>query len=314
MLDWTDRHCRFFMRLLSKRALLYTEMITTGALIHGDQSRFLQHNPQEHPVALQLGGSDPKELAICTKLAIEHGYDEVNLNVGCPSDRVQNNKIGACLMAMPNKVAHAISAMKDVAGSTPITVKHRIGIDGYESYAHLVDFVGKIAEAGCNVFIVHARIAILAGLSPKQNRDIPPLRYDIVEQLTHDFPHLQFILNGGIKDLAECRQHLTTFDGVMLGRAAYHDSYLLAEVDQQLFGDTTPIITRLEVLQNMRDYILEHVESGGKVTHITKHMLGLVHQCKGARLFRQLLSSDIHQAKNPLDVYDQAVDLLDQYE
>ncbi|OSR78048.1 tRNA-dihydrouridine(20/20a) synthase [Pseudomonas syringae pv. actinidiae] len=235
MMDWTDHHCRYFMRLLSSQALLYTEMVTTGALLHGDRERFLRHDETEHPLALQLGGSTAADLAACARLAEEAGYDEVNLNVGCPSDRVQNNMIGACLMAHPQLVADCVKAMRDAVG-IPVTVKHRIGINGRDSYAELCDFVGTVHEAGCQSFTVHARIAILEGLSPKENRDIPPLRYDVVAQLKTDFPELEIVLNGGIKTLEQCSEHLQTFDGVMLGREAYHNPYLLAQVDQQLFG------------------------------------------------------------------------------
>lgn len=216
MMDWTDRHCRFFLRLLSKQTLLYTEMVTTGALLHNDADRFLRHDVSEHPLALQLGGSVPADLAACARLAEQAGYDEVNLNVGCPSDRVQNNMIGACLMAHPALVADCVKAMRD-AVATPVTVKHRIGINGRDSYAELCDFVGQVREAGCRSFTVHARIAILEGLSPKENREIPPLRYDVAAQLKADFPDLEIVLNGGIKTLGECQAHLQTFDGVMLG-------------------------------------------------------------------------------------------------
>jgi len=231
MMDWTDRHCRFFLRLLSKHALLYTEMVTTGAILHGDHDRFLRHNETEHPLALQLGGSVPADLAACARMAEAAGYDEVNLNVGCPSDRVQNNMIGAILMAHPALVADCVKAMRD-AVSISVTVKHRIGINGRDSYAELCDFVGTVKDAGCTSFTVHARIAILEGLSPKENRDIPPLRYDVAAQLKQDFPELEINLNGGIKTLEQCQEHLQTFDGVMLGREAYHNPYLLAEVDQ----------------------------------------------------------------------------------
>jgi len=224
MMDWTDRHCRYFLRQLSQHALLYTEMVTTGALLHGDAQRFLRYDETEHPLALQLGGSVPAELAKCAKLAEAAGYDEVNLNVGCPSDRVQNNMIGACLMGHPSLVADCVKAMRD-AVDIEVTVKHRIGINGRDSYAELCDFVGQVRDAGCRSFTVHARIAILEGLSPKQNREVPPLRYDIAAQLKKDFPDLEIILNGGIKTLDECRAHLQTFDGVMLGREAYHNPY-----------------------------------------------------------------------------------------
>ncbi len=218
MMDWTDRHCRYFLRLLSKHTLLYTEMVTTGAILHGDRERFLRYNASEHPLALQLGGSVPADLAACARLAEDAGYDEVNLNVGCPSDRVQNNMIGACLMGHPQLVADCVKAMRD-AVSIPVTVKHRIGINGRDSYEALCDFVGQVREAGCGSFTVHARIAILEGLSPKENREIPPLRYDVAARLKQDFPELEIVLNGGIKTLEQCQEHLQTFDGVMLGRA-----------------------------------------------------------------------------------------------
>lgn len=251
MMDWTDHHCRYFLRLLSKHALLYTEMVTTGALLNGDHERFLRHDQSEHPLALQLGGSVPADLAACARLAQASGYDEVNLNVGCPSDRVQNNLIGAVLMAHPALVADCVRAMLD-AVSIPVTVKHRIGINGRDSYAQLCDFVGQVHEAGCTSFTVHARIAILEGLSPKENRDIPPLRYDIVAQLKADFPDLEIILNGGIKTLEQCDEHLQIFDGVMLGREAYHNPYILADVDQRLFGSTAPVISRAAALSALR--------------------------------------------------------------
>jgi len=309
MMDWTDRHCRYFLRLLSQHTLLYTEMVTTGALLHNDADRFLRHDVSEHPLALQLGGSNPADLAACAKLAQAAGYDEVNLNVGCPSDRVQNNMIGACLMAHPALVADCVKAMRD-AVSTPITVKHRIGINGRDSYAELCDFVGQVRDAGCQSFTVHARIAILEGLSPKENRDIPPLRYDVAAQLKTDFPDLEIILNGGIKTLDECRSHLQTFDGVMLGREAYHNPYLLTEVDQQLFGSTAPVVTRSEAMARLRPYIVAHIESGGAMHHITRHILGLGQGFPGARRFRQLLSADIHKTDQPLAVLDQAAELL----
>ncbi|MGE7097158.1 tRNA dihydrouridine(20/20a) synthase DusA [Pseudomonas fulva] len=309
MMDWTDRHCRFFLRLLSRHTLLYTEMVTTGALLHNDAQRFLRHDASEHPLALQLGGSVPADLAACARLAEADGYDEVNLNVGCPSDRVQNNMIGACLMAHPALVADCVKAMRD-AVSTPVTVKHRIGINGRDGYAELCDFVGQVREAGCRSFTVHARIAILEGLSPKENREVPPLRYDVAAQLKADFPDLEIVLNGGIKTLADCHTHLQTFDGVMLGREAYHNPYLLAEVDQQLLGSTAPVVTRTEVLAQLRPYIVAHMQAGGAMHHVTRHILGLAQGFKGARRFRQLLSADIHKAAEPLAVFDQAVELL----
>lgn len=308
MLDWTDRHFRYFFRGLSKQSLLYTEMITTGALLHGDAPRYLAYHELEHPLALQLGGSNPDELAACAKKAEAWGYDEVNLNVGCPSDRVQNNMIGACLMAHPTLVADCFKAMQD-AVSIPVTIKHRIGIDGRESYDELLDFVGQSVQAGCKRFIVHARIAILKGLSPKQNRDIPPLKYDVAAQLTKDFLDCTFILNGGINTLLDCEHHLQTFDGVMVGRAAYHYTYEWATVDQRLFGSDTPIISREQAFLNILPYIEQHVKEGGTVQHISRHLLGLAQGFSGSRRIRQLLSVDIH--KQPArEVFDQVLTYL----
>lgn len=309
MMDWTDRHCRYFLRQLSRHALLYTEMVTTGAVLHGDTARFLRHSEAEYPLALQLGGSVPAELAACAKLAEAAGYNEVNLNVGCPSDRVQNNMIGACLMGHPALVADCVRAMQD-AVSIPVTVKHRIGIDGRDSYAELCDFVGQVREAGCSSFTVHARIAILSGLSPKENREVPPLRYEVAARIKQDFPDLEIILNGGIKTLEASEEHLRTFDGVMLGREAYHNPYLLAQVDTRLFGAHTPVLSRFEAMQTMRDYIARHLADGGSLHHVTRHMLGLAQGFKGARRFRQLLSVDIHRTDNPLALFDQAAELL----
>lgn len=310
MMDWTDRHCRYFLRQLSRHALLYTEMVTTGALINGDAGRFLRHDEVEYPLALQLGGSVPAELAACAKMAEAANYDEVNLNVGCPSDRVQNNLIGACLMAHPALVADCVKAMRDAVG-IDVTVKHRIGINGRDSYSELCDFVGQVREAGCRSFTVHARIAILEGLSPKQNREVPPLRYEVAARLKADFPDLEIILNGGIKTLDECEAHLERFDGVMLGREAYHNPYLLAQVDNRLFNSQEPVISRSDALRRMQPYIQRHLEAGGSMHHITRHVLGLGQGFPGARRFRQLLSVDIHKTKEPLALLDQATRLLE---
>jgi len=310
MMDWTDRHFRYFARQLSQRTLLYTEMVTTGALLHGDASRFLRHDESEHPLALQLGGSVPGDLAACARLAEAAGYDEVNLNVGCPSDRVQNNMIGACLMAHPQLVADCVKAMRDAVG-IEVTVKHRIGINGRDSYAELCDFVGQVSEAGCRSFTVHARIAILEGLSPKENREIPPLRYEVAAQLKQDFPELEIVLNGGIKTLEQCKAHLRVFDGVMLGREAYQNPYLLANVDQALFGSSAARVSRAEALRAMRPYIERHLAEGGAMHHITRHVLGLGQGFPGARRFRQLLSVDVHKTPDPLALLDQAIDLLE---
>ncbi|HCW94985.1 MAG TPA: tRNA dihydrouridine(20/20a) synthase DusA [Pseudomonas sp.] len=309
-MDWTDRHFRYFARQLSQRTLLYTEMVTTGALLHGDASRFLRHDESEHPLALQLGGSVPGDLAACARLAEAAGYDEVNLNVGCPSDRVQNNMIGACLMAHPQLVADCVKAMHDAVG-IEVTVKHRIGINGRDSYAELCDFVGQVSEAGCRSFTIHARIAILEGLSPKENREIPPLRYEVAAQLKQDFPELEIVLNGGIKTLEQCEAHLRVFDGVMLGREAYQNPYLLANVDQALFGSSAARVSRAEALRAMRPYIERHLAEGGAMHHITRHVLGLGQGFPGARRFRQLLSVDVHKTPDPLALLDQAIDLLE---
>lgn len=307
MMEYTDRHFRYFARLISHHALLYTEMVTTGAILQGDRERFLAYSPEEQPLALQLGGSHAQDLAQCARLAEQAGYAEVNLNVGCPSDRVQNNLIGACLMAHPQLVVDAVKAMLD-ACSIPVTVKHRIGINGRDSYEQLVDFVGQVHEAGCESFIVHARIAILEGLSPKENREIPPLRYEVVQQLKKDFPQLEIILNGGLTDLEVMQQQMQTLDGVMVGREAYHNPWLLAQVDQRLHGDEHPVPSRIEVLQALRPYIAEHIARGGVMHHVTRHILGLFQGLPGARHFRRQLSTEIHRTEQPLAFYDQLVE------
>ncbi|KJV07211.1 tRNA dihydrouridine(20/20a) synthase DusA [Methylocucumis oryzae] len=289
MMDWTDSHCRFFHRLLSQHTGLYTEMVTTGALIHGDAARFLAFNPSEHYVALQLGGSVPSELALCARMAEEFGYDEVNLNVGCPSDRVQNGSFGACLMATPELVADCIAAMK-CATSLPVTIKCRIGIDDQDSYEELAHFIATVKAAGCQTFIIHARKAILSGLSPKQNREIPPLRYDVVYQIKRDFPELTIILNGGVTTLAQTEILLTQVDGVMVGREAYHNPYLLAGVDQRFFADNKPIKSRQQVVEELIPYIQEQLAKGVRLHSITRHLLGLFHGQIGARAWRRHLS------------------------
>ena len=309
MLDWTDKHCRFFHRLLTQKTRLYTEMVTTGGLLHGGERRHLRMDECEHPVALQLGGSEPQDLARCAQIGARWGYDEINLNCGCPSERVQRGAFGACLMNEAPLVADCVKAMVDVVG-VPVTVKHRIGINGRDSYAQLCDFVATVEQAGCESFTVHARIAILEGLSPKENREVPPLRYDVAAQLKQDFPQLEIILNGGIKTLYECQTHLQSFDGVMLGREAYHNPYLLAGVDQQLFDSAVAAPTRAEALILLRPYIERHLASGGAMHHITRHVLGLFHGFPGARRFRQLLSVDVHKTNQPLALLDQAACLL----
>ncbi|MDO9105410.1 MAG: tRNA dihydrouridine(20/20a) synthase DusA [Methylovulum sp.] len=289
MMDWTTRHCRFFHRLISRRALLYTEMVTTGALIHGDHHRFLQFNREEHPLALQLGGSNPRELAVCAKMAEDYGYDEVNLNVGCPSDRVQNGRFGACLMAEPELVADCVAAMRQTV-TIPVTVKSRIGIDERDSYAELVHFIATVASAGCGTFIVHARKAWLSGLSPKQNRDVPPLRYELVYQLKQDFPQLEIILNGGVTSLEQAEAILQQTDGVMVGREAYHNPYMLAEVDRRLFGDNAPALSRQQIITRLLPYVHEQLKAGGRLNSVTRHILGLFHGEPGARGWRRYLS------------------------
>ncbi len=292
-MDWTDRHCRMFHRQITRHTWLYTEMVTTGALLHGDVARHLDFNDEEHPVALQLGGSEPEDLARCAKLGEQWGYDEVNLNCGCPSERVQRGAFGACLMAEPRLVADCVKAMRD-AVTIDVTVKHRIGIDNAESYDFVRDFVGIIAEAGCTTFIVHARNAILKGLSPKENREIPPLKPEYAYRLKRDFPHLEIIINGGIKMLEEIDAHLREVDGVMLGREAYHNPYLMAAFDARYYGDDAPAKSRAEVLRAMQPYIREqlarHGAAGLKLNSITRHMLGLMAGLPGARAFRQTLS------------------------
>ena len=289
MMDWTDRHCRFFLRLLSRHARLYTEMITAPALAHGDVPHHLDFDPAEHPVALQLGGSDPALLARAARLGAAWGYDEINLNCGCPSERVQTGSFGACLMAEPRLVARCVAAMRD-AVTVPVTVKHRIGLDAGEDYGFVRDFVGIVADAGCDVFIVHARNAVLKGLSPKENREIPPLRYAVVRALKRDFPHLTIVLNGGLADFAGIERALDGVDGVMLGRAAYHDPYLLAQVDARLFGDAHAVPSRAQVVVAMARYAEEQVAAGAPLRGITRHVLGLYHGQNGGRRYRQVLS------------------------
>ncbi len=284
MMDWTDRHCRFFLRQVNAGARLYTEMITTGALIHGDVPRHLAFSEEEHPVALQLGGSEPDELAHCAKLGEQYGYDEINLNIGCPSERVQRGAFGACLMAEPRLVALCVSTIRNHI-ELPVTVKHRIGLDRTQDYGFLRDFVGTVAEAGCRTFIVHARNAVLKGLSPKENREIPPLRYDYVYRLKGDFPQLEIVINGGITTLQEIDLQLKTVDGVMLGRAAYHNPWLLAD----------PGKTRAEVVRAMYEYAKK---GEFLLRNVTRHMLGHYHGHRRARLWRRMLSDPVLRDKN----------------
>ncbi|MEM8561209.1 MAG: tRNA dihydrouridine(20/20a) synthase DusA [Pseudomonadota bacterium] len=294
MMDWSDHHCRYFWRLITQGALLYTEMVTTGALIHGDRERFLHFNPEEHPVALQLGGSDPIDLARCAKWAEQWGYDEVNLNCGCPSDRVQSGMFGACLMARPQLVADCVNAMLN-ACSIPVTVKHRIGIDHMESYQELLDFVATVADTGCKTFIVHARKAWLTGLSPKENREIPPLNYPWVYRLKSDLPHLSIIINGGIQTLQQIREHLNHADGVMIGREAYQNPWMLADIDSVVFGMDKPVQSRDDVIASLLPYVEQQLARGVHLNHITRHILGLYQGVPGARKFRRFLSENAYK-------------------
>ncbi|QGX92670.1 tRNA dihydrouridine(20/20a) synthase DusA [Tatumella sp. TA1] len=306
MLDWTDRHCRYFLRQLTKHTLLYTEMVTTGAIIHG-KGDYLAYSEQEHPVSLQLGGSDPHDLAHAARLAQARGYDEINLNVGCPSDRVQNGRFGACLMADAALVADCIKAMKDVV-SIPVTVKTRIGIDEQDSYEFLCDFIGTVAErGGCDTFVIHARKAWLSGLSPKQNREIPPLDYPRVYQLKQDFPQLTLALNGGIKTLEQAEQHLTHLDGVMIGREAYQNPGMLVDVDRQLFGSTAPAVDCVAAVEAMYPYIDSELARGTYLGHITRHMLGLFQGIPGSRQWRRHLSENAHKPGADVTVLEAAL-------
>jgi tRNA-dihydrouridine synthase A len=309
-MDWSDRHCRFMWRLFSKRALLYTEMVTTGAILHGDAARHLQFDPSEQPLALQLGGSDPAELAKCTRIAEQWGYREVNLNCGCPSDRVQSGRFGACLMESPELVAEGLLAMRE-AVSIPVTVKHRIGVDQLEDYAGLTRFVEAQAQAGIGTFIVHARKAWLNGLSPKENREIPPLNYAMVYQLKRDYPQLEIVINGGINSVQECHAHLQKVDGVMLGRAAYQTPALLAQVDCEFFGGE-PGPSPAQVAEQMLPYIERELSRGQRLNHISRHMLGLFQGQPGARRFRRYLSENAHKHNAGPEVVEQALALMEQ--
>nr|WP_315473032.1 tRNA dihydrouridine(20/20a) synthase DusA [uncultured Undibacterium sp.] len=312
MMDWSDRHCRLFHRYISRHTWLYTEMVTTGAILHGDIERHLDFNQEEHPVALQLGGSEPADLALAAKRGQEWGYDEVNLNCGCPSERVQKGAFGACLMAEPNLVADCVKAMRDVV-DIDVTVKHRIGINDVDSYDFVRDFIGQIAEAGCKTFVVHARNAILKGLSPKENREVPPLKYEYAYRLKKDFPSLEIIINGGIKTQQEIDTHLLHVDGVMLGREAYHNPYLMTSFDARYYGDMSTPKTREEVVLAMLPYISEQLQKFGengkglKLNSITRHMLGLTFGLIGARAFRQTLSDTKKLALNNPELLLEAI-------
>ena len=295
MIDWTDRHCRYFHRLLSKSARLYTEMVTTGAILHGDAERYLETSSNQQPVALQLGGSDPQALAESIQLANAFAYDEYNLNVGCPSDRVQSGRFGACLMAEPKLVADCFQAMQENSHQRLISIKCRTGIDHNDSFEFLLHFIETLYASGCRVFIVHARKAWLSGLSPKQNREIPPLDYTRVHRLCEYFPDAQFIVNGGIVDLQQAGEQLSACHGVMIGRAAYQNPWLLQQVDHQLFQQHKPSISRHDVIHAMLPYIEQELQRGTRLHHITRHMLGLFNGMKGAKQYRRFLSENANQ-------------------
>ena len=306
MMDWTDRHCRVFHRRLTKRALLYTEMVTADAVIHGDRERLIGFSDEEHPIALQLGGSDPAKLATAALIGAEFGYDEINLNVGCPSDRVQEGRFGACLMAEPTLVAACLSAMRD-SQSLPVTVKCRIGIDDQDAEADLTRFIDTVADAGCRTFVVHARKAWLKGLSPKENREVPPLDYQRVYRLKTRRPDLTIVINGGIETITAAQQHLEHVDGVMLGRAAYQNPYILADVDHAVFGEETRGLTRGEALTDLLPYVERHIANGGRLSNVTRHVLGLYHAQPRGRAFRRALSERGTQPSASVDVLSEAL-------
>jgi len=308
MLDWTDRHCRTFHRKMTKHAVLYTEMVTTGAILFG-RGDYLHFNHHENPVALQLGGSDPQALAQCAKLAEERGYDEVNLNVGCPSDRVQNGRFGACLMAEPQLVAECVAAMKAQV-NIPVTVKTRIGIDEQDSYEFLCALIEATHKVGCDDFIIHARKAWLSGLSPKENREVPPLDYPRVYQLKKDYPQLDLSLNGGVKTIADSLAHLAHIDGVMIGREAYSNPFILSEVDEKIYGDSPFTLSRHDVVRAMYDYIEDEMRQGANFWHIARHMLGIFQGQPGARGYRRHLSENGHGKQADLSVMDKALSFV----
>lgn len=309
MMDWTDRHCRYFHRQLTRHARLYTEMLTTGTLLHGDAARHLDFNVAEHPVALQLGGSERDELARAAKMGERWGYDEINLNCGCPSERVQRGAFGACLMAEPALVADCIKAMQD-AVQIPVSVKHRIGVDRQAEYGFVAAFVGALYDAGCRVFVVHARCAWLSGLSPKENREVPPLDYECVRRLKQDFPEATFVLNGGVVTLAAAQEQLAAVDGIMLGRAAYHEPYLLSRVDRTFYGDALPMPSREAVVARMSEYLHRQMRAGTAPRHIVRHMLGLFLGVRGARQWRRLLSDADTLQRHGADVLSYALESI----
>ena len=309
MLDWTDRHCRYFLRQITQHAVLYSEMVTSQALIHGGRARFLAFDSSEHPVALQLGGSDPQQMALCAKIVEDYGYDEVNINVGCPSDRVQSGQFGACLMATPEIVADCVSAMQAVV-DIPVTVKTRIGIDRQDDYEPLFNFIDTVSKAGCEIFIIHARKAWLDGLSPKENRDIPPLNYERVYQLKADFPQLEIIINGGICDWEISATHLKQVDGVMIGREAYSNPYSLITVDQNFYGKAPSTASRHEVLNSFIPYLESQLATGTPLGRMAKHTLGLFQGVPGARAWRRYLSDNMWKPGADISVITNAARLV----
>ena len=305
MMDCTDRHERYFLRLISRHVFLYTEMVTTGAIVHGDRERLLAFDSFEHPVALQLGGSDPEELAVCAKVGEDWGYDEINLNVGCPSDRVQSGRFGACLMGEPALVRDCVAAMSS-AVSIPVTVKTRIGIDDRDSYEDLVDFVETVSASGCKIFAFHARKAWLQGVSPKKNREIPPLRYDVVYQIKQDFPGIEVVVNGGITSLDIAAEHLEHVDGVMVGREAYSNPYFLADVDRRFFGAGNPVLSRHEILSAFLPYVSGQLQKGTRLHQMARHLVGLFAGMPGARAWRRYVSENAHKSGAGVDVLETA--------
>lgn len=309
MLDWTDRHERYFLRLMSRHAYLYTEMVTTGALIYGNRNRYLQFNAEEHPVALQLGGSDPKDLTECAKMAQDYGYNEININVGCPSARVQKGAFGACLMAEPQLIAECIDTMS-LAVNIPITVKNRIGIDEQNEEQSLRQFIDVVSQSGCNTFIIHARKAWLKGLSPKENRDVPPLNYDLVHQIKREYPQLEIIINGGIKTMESSLEHLQAVDGVMLGREVYHNPYLMMQVDATIYSDEVATQSRKQVLQQYFPYIEQQMGQGVYLKQLSRHLLGLFHGIPGAKAWRRHVSENAYKEGAGIEVLLQAMELV----
>jgi len=310
MMDYTDRHFRYVMRQLTRHTLLYTEMITTQAILHGDRQKLLDFSPQEKPLVLQLGGDDPHSLAECAHIGQEWGYDEINLNVGCPSERVQTGNFGACLMAVPAQVARCVETMSSRV-TLPITVKHRLGIDHQDSYGQLAHFVSTVAQGGCRHFIVHARKAWLQGLSPKENRTVPPLRYDWVYRLKEDFPQLGIEINGGIATLESIQAHLTQVDGVMIGRAAYENPYWLAGVDAAIFGDSAPLPSRTMVVKALFPYCEQWLAQGGRLHSISRHLLNLFKGQPGSRLWKRYLSENVFKSEAGLHTLSQALAMVE---